>query len=154
VLIAGNGASGLRLLAGNPVDVVILDYHMPDMDGLAVALAIRARYGRLPIVLLSGYSRFRRHCRRSSTPASARTRFRRCCWKRSGELRIGRRSLPKQILGPEKPGAGSGQPPRANPSRARCLRTRLATNGTDCRSDLPVKWIAWARSSAGRAMPF
>ncbi len=55
VLTADNGESGLRLLAEHPADAVVLDYNMDGMDGLAVATAIRARYGRLPIVLLSGY---------------------------------------------------------------------------------------------------
>ncbi len=55
VLTADNGESGLRLLAEHPTDAVVLDYRMEAMDGLAVATAIRARYGQLPIVLLSGY---------------------------------------------------------------------------------------------------
>jgi CheY-like chemotaxis protein len=55
VLTARNGESGLGLLAAHPADAVILDYRMEGMDGLAVATAIRARYGQLPIVLLSGY---------------------------------------------------------------------------------------------------
>jgi CheY-like chemotaxis protein len=55
VLTADNGESGLRFLSDHPADAVILDYHMDGMDGLAVATAIRARYGQLPIVLLSGY---------------------------------------------------------------------------------------------------
>ncbi len=55
VRTADKGESGLRLLAEHHVDAVILDYKMEGMDGLAVATAIRARYGQLPIVLLSGY---------------------------------------------------------------------------------------------------
>ncbi len=55
VLTADNGESGLRFLTDHPADAVVLDYHMDGMDGLAVATAIRARYGQLPIVLLSGY---------------------------------------------------------------------------------------------------
>ena len=35
VLTADNGPEGLRLLAENPVDIIVLDYVMPDMDGLA-----------------------------------------------------------------------------------------------------------------------
>ncbi len=55
VLTADNGESGLRMLAEHPADAVVLDYNMGGMDGLAVATAIRARHGQLPIVLLSGY---------------------------------------------------------------------------------------------------
>ena len=52
VLTADNGADGLAALAENPVDVVVLDYRMPDMDELAVATAIRKRHGN--ILLLTG----------------------------------------------------------------------------------------------------
>jgi len=55
VLTANNGAVGLKLLAENSVDVVVLDYMMPEMDGLAVAMAIREHHGQVPILLLTGY---------------------------------------------------------------------------------------------------
>jgi len=55
VLTADNGPEGLGLLAENRVDIIVLDYVMPDMDGLAVATAIRERHGRIPVVLLTGY---------------------------------------------------------------------------------------------------
>ena len=37
------------------MDVVVLDYRMPEMDGFAVATAIRKCHTDLPILLLSGY---------------------------------------------------------------------------------------------------
>jgi CheY-like chemotaxis protein len=55
VLTADSGRAGLRLLAENHVDVVVLDDRMPEMDGLAVARAIRECHEDIPIVLLSGY---------------------------------------------------------------------------------------------------
>jgi len=55
VLTATSGAYGLKLLAENPVDVVVLDYRMPEMDGFAVANVIRDRYGKLPVLLLTAY---------------------------------------------------------------------------------------------------
>jgi len=55
VLTAANGPEGLRLLAENRVDIIVLDYVMPDMDGLAVATAIRERRAGIPVVLLTGY---------------------------------------------------------------------------------------------------
>ena len=33
VLTASSGADGLRLFRSYPVDAVVLDYHMPEMDG-------------------------------------------------------------------------------------------------------------------------
>ena len=55
VLSVNNGPVGLKLLAENSVDVVVLDYMMPEMDGLAVAMAIREHDGQVPILLLTGY---------------------------------------------------------------------------------------------------
>jgi CheY-like chemotaxis protein len=55
VLIAETGEAGLAMLASSPVDMVILDYQMPEMDGAAVATEIRQRWPSMPIVLLSGY---------------------------------------------------------------------------------------------------
>ena len=54
---AESGPDGLALLDraaadGRPVDVVLLDMQMPDMDGIAVARAIGARPGPRPVVLL------------------------------------------------------------------------------------------------------
>ena len=53
-MTADNGTDALRALAENPVDIVVLDYRMPDMDGLAVARAICQRDESTHIVLLTG----------------------------------------------------------------------------------------------------
>jgi len=37
VLTASGGRSGLDLVASQPVDAVVVDYDMPEMDGEAVA---------------------------------------------------------------------------------------------------------------------
>jgi CheY-like chemotaxis protein len=55
VLTAASGAEGLRALQDHPVNIVILDYHMPGMDGETVAREVRRVYPTLPIVLLSGH---------------------------------------------------------------------------------------------------
>ena len=50
------GAAFLKFLEEDGgCDLVLMDYHMPEMDGLAVSLALRAmpRFASLPIVLLS-----------------------------------------------------------------------------------------------------
>jgi two-component system KDP operon response regulator KdpE len=49
---APNGKAGLDLLAQKP-DLVILDLGLPDMDGLDVLRAIRARNEAIPVVVLS-----------------------------------------------------------------------------------------------------
>ncbi len=52
---AGDGRSGLAALARNPVDLVMVDMTMPDLDGAEVVRRIRASGSRVPIVLTSGY---------------------------------------------------------------------------------------------------
>jgi two-component system, OmpR family, KDP operon response regulator KdpE len=52
VLEAPNGKAALELLAQNP-DLVILDLGLPDMQGLDLLRAIRARNEQVPIVVLS-----------------------------------------------------------------------------------------------------
>lgn len=53
-LAATNGREALRLLEQNPVDGVILDYSMPDMNGGLVAAEVRALNPHIPIILFSG----------------------------------------------------------------------------------------------------
>jgi CheY-like chemotaxis protein len=55
VLTASDGAEGLRLFDENPVDVVVLDYFMPELNGGEVAAEMRRRRPGVPIVLLSAY---------------------------------------------------------------------------------------------------
>jgi CheY-like chemotaxis protein len=55
VLIASSGRNGLEILRQRPIDGVILDYRMPDMDGGEVALEIRRTRPDLPIIMLSGF---------------------------------------------------------------------------------------------------
>jgi CheY-like chemotaxis protein len=53
VLVATSGADGLRLFALHPVDLVLLDYHMPGMNGDVVAEHMKAGQPDVPIALLS-----------------------------------------------------------------------------------------------------
>ena len=54
VLTADSGADGLKLIANRHVDAVVLDYHMPDMDGGEVAREIRRSWPDVPIMLFTG----------------------------------------------------------------------------------------------------
>ena len=49
---AQNGAEALRALAGAPVDLVVLDIVMPELDGIDTCREIR-RTSRVPVVMLS-----------------------------------------------------------------------------------------------------
>ena len=55
VVTALNGTTGLGLFAEYPVDAVILDYSMPDMNGDQVAHQMRRSRATVPILLLSAY---------------------------------------------------------------------------------------------------
>jgi CheY-like chemotaxis protein len=52
-LIATSGAGALQLFASHPVDLVLLDYHMPAMNGDVVAGHMKAVKPDVPIALLS-----------------------------------------------------------------------------------------------------
>jgi CheY-like chemotaxis protein len=56
VLTAESGREGLRLLCeGHPVDLVLLDYVMPEMTGDRIAAELKRLYPHLPIVVMSGF---------------------------------------------------------------------------------------------------
>lgn len=53
-LCAANGRQALDLLKSQPVDMVISDMNMPELDGLGFVKALRAHAGdRLPVIVLS-----------------------------------------------------------------------------------------------------
>ena len=54
VLTAPSGGQGLELAAMYPIDVVIVDYLMPEMNGQEVASQMRRLRPQAPIILLTG----------------------------------------------------------------------------------------------------
>ena len=54
VLVATSGAEALQLFANHHVDLVLLDYHMPLMDGGVVAERMKSMRPAVPIAILSG----------------------------------------------------------------------------------------------------
>jgi CheY-like chemotaxis protein len=55
VLTANDGSAGLELFAARSVDLVVLDYHMPDPNGAVVAQKMRALKPEVPVLMLSAY---------------------------------------------------------------------------------------------------
>ncbi|HZP17092.1 MAG TPA: response regulator, partial [Terriglobales bacterium] len=55
VFTAENGPAGLEIAARQPIDLVVLDYEMPEMDGGRVAQRLRRDCPSVPILLLTGY---------------------------------------------------------------------------------------------------
>lgn len=65
VVLAANGAEALEQLDGGVFDVVLMDCHMPVMDGFEATMALRKRSdGHVPIFALTASSlpEERRHC--------------------------------------------------------------------------------------------
>jgi CheY-like chemotaxis protein len=54
VLTAADGKEAVQAFVSNTVDLVLLDHHMPQMDGGVVAMHMRACKPDVPIALLSG----------------------------------------------------------------------------------------------------
>ena len=55
VLTANSGQQGLALFDENHVDLVVLDYYMPGLNGGDVAAELRKRKPQVPIIFLSAY---------------------------------------------------------------------------------------------------
>lgn len=55
VLTANSGQQGLHVFDEQHVDLVILDYYMPGMNGGDVAAELRKRRPAVPIIFLSAY---------------------------------------------------------------------------------------------------
>ena len=56
VRTADNGAEALEVLRNEPIDAVLLDYHMPVLDGIATAAEIRllpGPAGQVPIIMVT-----------------------------------------------------------------------------------------------------
>lgn len=52
---AGNGHEALAYLENHPVDIVISDIQMPEMDGLILLKRIKREYPMLHVIMMTGY---------------------------------------------------------------------------------------------------
>lgn len=57
VLAVSSAREALRLLETRPIDLLITDLRMPEMDGLDLARALRPSRPGLPVVLMTAYVR-------------------------------------------------------------------------------------------------
>ncbi|GHF11692.1 response regulator [Kordiimonas sediminis] len=56
VLAAQDGADALAMIQGRDVDLCLSDIAMPVMDGISLALKIKAERPTVPIILMTGYA--------------------------------------------------------------------------------------------------
>jgi CheY-like chemotaxis protein len=61
VSTASNGREALELLESQPVDLILSDVVMPDLDGYDLYTAVRTRYPHLPVVLMTAFFYDRDH---------------------------------------------------------------------------------------------
>ena len=59
-LAAGGGRQALDLLADEPIDCVLLDLEMPDLDGFQVLGELKRRGQRVPVIVYTGTGSFER----------------------------------------------------------------------------------------------
>ena len=50
---AGSAAEALAIVAAQQVDLAVLDFNMPDKDGLQLAAELRALYPQMPIAIIT-----------------------------------------------------------------------------------------------------
>jgi DNA-binding response OmpR family regulator len=53
IITASDGAEALQITRQRPVDLLLVDVHMPHLDGAAFCRAYRERGGEAPVVMLS-----------------------------------------------------------------------------------------------------
>ncbi len=52
---AGDGESGIRMIANEAFDIAIIDLMMPGLNGLDTLKQIKATHPNLPVILLTGH---------------------------------------------------------------------------------------------------
>ena len=57
VLVAASGEEALQLFASHPIDLVLLDYHLPKANGDVIAERMKASQPDVPIAMLSADER-------------------------------------------------------------------------------------------------
>jgi len=62
VLTAASARQGLQIAAACAITAVIVDYHMPEMNGHVVATEIKRLTPQVPIIMLSATRRFQQTC--------------------------------------------------------------------------------------------
>lgn len=56
ILEVGSGGAALDLLSGANVDLVVLDFAMPGMNGMEVAKQVHSRFPNLPVLFITGFA--------------------------------------------------------------------------------------------------
>ncbi len=93
--VATGGREALERICSEPVDCVILDLEMPDVDGFEVLRQLGELDLNLPVIVYTGtgnYDRWSGWCARSRMPLNASGWLPRCAFSASGWIPIARSS--------------------------------------------------------------
>lgn len=52
---AGTAAEAIRILESGPVDIALVDVRMPEVDGIELLKQVRARWPKMPVIMLTTY---------------------------------------------------------------------------------------------------
>lgn len=55
LIVATNGKEALDMLKSEEPDIIVLDYMMPDMDGVATLKKIRAMHNKIPVIMFTAF---------------------------------------------------------------------------------------------------
>ena len=56
VCVVASGKEGLDILEKEPIDLILLDLKMPDMDGIEVLNQVREKWPHIRVIMITGYS--------------------------------------------------------------------------------------------------
>ena len=63
ILEAGDGIEALRILESEAPDLVLVDWNMPNMDGLTLVARIREKDKKVPLVICSAFPSYKQDFR-------------------------------------------------------------------------------------------
>jgi len=69
--VADSAESALKYLRGTRTDLVLIDYSLPDINGITLLEQLRYEHPEIPCAILSGHLSLQHACRSDSPPARA-----------------------------------------------------------------------------------
>ncbi len=55
IAVAENGEKALQVMKNRPIDIVLTDVRMPEMDGMALVSELRQHHPDIPVVIMTGF---------------------------------------------------------------------------------------------------